>query len=246
MPLLLALQPTRKFSVWTLPPDSDEPAEHLQRHGYCVLEHAVSSEQRKRASSSLQPLLSYFQRCYDREEDEFVDVDPDRFGIVRFPRIGKGKHNIHFDPNGECEQHNVLADLASAAGLHQLLSVSHGGKAVSLRETGLSMTAPSGGEGMEYHSDGPHGENTMLMSLDQDVTPQMGALLIVPGSHLWYVAGLGHPEGSIDLGLCDESKVVHLYKAGQPVRIDARLLHAVVPNVSSSWRVVVWFIFETS
>ena len=221
-------------------------AEHLQRQGYCVLEHAVSSEQRERARSSLQPLLSHFQRCYDREEDEFKDIDPNRFGIVRFPRIGKGKHNLHFDPNGESEQHNVLAELASAAGLHQLLSISHDGKAVSLRETGVSMTAPNGGDGMEFHSDGPHGENTMLMTLDQNVTPQMGALLIVPSSHQWYVSGVGHAEGSIDLALCDASKVAHLYRAGEPVLIDARLLHAVAPNVSSSWRVVAWFIFDTS
>lgn len=49
------------------------------------------------------------------------------------------------------------------------------------------------GEGMEWHSDGAKGEFTMLLAVE-DVTADMGAVRIVPRSHLQYVDGVGHEE----------------------------------------------------
>jgi hypothetical protein len=42
-----------------------------------------------------------------------------------------------------------------------------------------------------------------------------------------------------------QEMVSYAYRAGQPMIIDARTLHSVSPNVSDSWRVVVWFIFDS-
>jgi hypothetical protein len=48
---------------------------------------------------------------------------------------------------------------------------------------------------MEWHSDGGKGEFTMLLGLE-DVNADMGALRMVPRSHLNYVEGVGHDEVS--------------------------------------------------
>lgn len=43
----------------------------------------------------------------------------------------------------------------------------------------------------------------------------------------------------------EQEMVQYAYRAGQPMIIDARTLHSVSPNVSTQWRVVVWFIFDS-
>ena len=148
----------------------------------------------------------------------------------------------------------------------------------SLRECGLSLTAPkhlvtttsescrgSGddsmnklpafGSGMELHSDGPRGENTVLMSFE-DISFEQGPLLVCPGSHDDYVDGTGHQpdhltavENSIfkrnEKGGIRGRTVYHYsYRAGQPMVIDARTLHGALTNHSNKWRVICWYIFE--
>lgn len=146
--------------------------------------------------------------------------DCDEWCISRHPRIGRGKHNIHLEAYSS-PIHEALACMAKEAGIDDLLSA-YQGKTSHLRETGLSITCPSTsaqhGEGMELHSDGPEGENTVLMAFD-DIDYSMGSLLTVPGSHDRYVEGKGH--GSIDpttvcTPLC--------YQARCPVCIDGKSL----------------------
>jgi hypothetical protein len=161
---------------------------------------------------------------YDRDEDVFIldthesleDLD-----IVRLPRIGRGKHNVHFDADTS-SQHRAMVAYAEAKGIGELLSRYHPHQhRFTLRETGLSLTRPSTssssrgtvsnppgdyndgddyddneyehGEGMEWHSDGSAGECTMLVSMDK-IDPAMGCLHVVPGTHTLYHAAKGHTD----------------------------------------------------
>ena len=99
---------------------------------------------------------------------------------------------------------------------------------------------------MEWHSDGARGEATILLGLE-NVSPDMGCLRVVPGSHLQYVDGIGHEEAVLKQNheKLEHFKVNYAYRAGKPIIIDARTLHSVDNNVSNTWRIVNWFIFDS-
>lgn len=195
---------------------------NLRVHGLCTWSGLVSEESKNSALKVLQPFVWKLIASYDHVEDEFSDIDQEAMHIVRMPRIGRGKHNIHFDPE-ESPQHAAVADVARKAHFAELLS-NYMGSPCTLRESGISMTRPynanvqpktiapleqvdgkyaklytdengdvAAGEGMEWHSDGPKGEFTILMALE-DVTAEQGSLRAVPGSHKVYVDGEGHSE----------------------------------------------------
>lgn len=210
----MELTKTRRFCVWSFQQD---PVSVLRCAGVVVLPYIDQSDE---ALAALTPLVRHLQHAYDVDDDSFNNVDFEDWGIVRLPRIGNGKHNIHFDGYNS-PQHLALARMAKEAGIDSLLST-YQGKDTQLRETGLSMTCPSNGvqhgEGMELHSDGPRGENTVLMSFE-DVSAEMGALRTVPGSHAAYIDGLGH--GLIDPNLPCQALC---YKARCPVVIDGESL----------------------
>jgi len=147
-------------------------------------------------------LIQDLIKNYDNINDEF-NINLDHYNITRLPRIGNnsllymlnnfitylltkflgsGKHNIHFDQY-ESKYHEKLNEISQIYELENLLSIYHDKKCV-LRETGISITHPVidgvSGEGMEYHSDGSLGENTVLLSLF-DIDPNQGGLKVFPG-----------------------------------------------------------------
>lgn len=227
-------------------------ASAMQKLGTCVLsginEEAALQVALQVARKALQPLITTLRACYDPVSDEF-SCDLESLGLVRLPRIGRGKHNVHLDPY-DSDVHAALADLLTQIGIPALLTRCTG-KACSVRETGFSMTSPHftapggagiAGEGMEWHSDGSAGEYTVLLSLS-DVSDDQGTLGVVPGSHLSFVDGSGHGDiADNDYSDCD---VRYAYRAGQPIVNDARTIHGVQPNRSDRWRVVTWFILDT-
>ena len=173
--------------------------EQYKRQGFCIFKDLFSQESLRKSKKSVNKIFQKLIACYDNIADEFTDFDQVENAITRMPRIGRGKHNIHFDPEFS-EQHEVLSQMIAEAGVLDLLSTVSSGKC-TLRESGMSLTRPnitlfgnaSPGEGMEWHSDGAKGEFTMLLGLD-DVEEIVGSLRIVPKSHLEYVEGIGHDE----------------------------------------------------
>ena len=175
--------------------------EKLDLFGCALCSNLILQEAGNATASVLQPLIDFLISRYDDVEDAFCDIDLERNNIIRMPRIGNGKHNIHFDPHYS-KQHLALNNLANDAGFDQLLSL-YMGKSCNLRETGISITSPVRrrspnsnpipGEGMEWHSDGSRGEATVLMAIE-DIDPDMGYLFVVPGSHREYKDGVGHEE----------------------------------------------------
>jgi hypothetical protein len=178
--------------------------------GFCIFQNIFSTKLLEKARKSLLKFANSLISRYDFGYDEFDDIDTEFYNITRMPRIGKGKHNIHFDPEFS-SQHAFLVEMIEESKMLDMLSLISQ-KTCSLRETGMSLTCPKhtsvsfsgdngngsnltvAGEGMEWHSDGAKGEYTMLMSIIEDVTWEMGSLRIVPGSHLEYVDGTGHDE----------------------------------------------------
>lgn len=173
--------------------------QQYERDGFCIFRNLFHHTHMERARKVINQIVKVLIRHYDSLEDEFQGFDREEHNIVRMPRIGRGKHNIHFDPEFS-DQHQVLFQLVAEAGVLDILSSVSGG-VCSLRESGMSLTRPQidnfgtvvAGEGMEWHSDGAKGEYTMLLGLE-DVSPDMGALRIVPKSHLEYIDGIGHEE----------------------------------------------------
>lgn len=78
---------------------------------------------------------------YDISADEFDGFNLEEHHIVRLPRIGNGKHNVHFDPEFSPE-HEALSRLIEQSVVLPYLSF-YMGKRCSLRETGMSVTRPS-------------------------------------------------------------------------------------------------------
>jgi hypothetical protein len=220
---------------------------NMRQHGLTTWGGLVPEGMRLKALKVLRPFIRKMIQAYDPLDDEFCDIDQEEMNIVRMPRIGRGKHNIHFDPQFS-EQHQVLAELAAESHFAELLT-SYMRAPCSIRESGISMTRSydnsiqhrvqpvvayrkpvdtptadsdvvdanriateqqpaehnedteeepvdlAAGEGMEWHSDGPRGEATILMALE-DVSPDQGCLRVIPNSHKIYVDGIGHTEVS--------------------------------------------------
>lgn len=237
---------------------------NLSRYGCAVLVNTIPLEALSKARKRVKALVNKcFIPYYDEVADEFCELDQNLLNITRMPRIGRGKHNIHFDPEFS-EEHKVLSELIDSSGVLNLLSAYMGGSCI-LRETGISITRPSShhtnqpqteetsaveltskyGEGMEWHSDGAKGEATMLLGLD-DMPQDQGVLRMLPGSHRQYVDGVGHDEKLIKTNQkeLERDMVEYAYKAGEPILFDARTLHSVAFNKSPDWRLVCWFIID--
>jgi ectoine hydroxylase-related dioxygenase (phytanoyl-CoA dioxygenase family) len=171
--------------------------------------------------------------------------------VLRSPRIGRGKHNVHFDAYGSA-CHSAMARLAAEGHFEELFSA-YQATECSLSETGVSLTQPRMrgvcGEGMEWHSDGGEGACTVLLSL-QDVSDEQGCVGVKPRSHLRYSPGKDMYDADatytnvLTTTANTEEEVWHGYKAGAPLLIDARTLHCARENSSDKFRVVLWFIFD--
>jgi hypothetical protein len=238
----------------------EEITRRYDQNGFCIYKNIFKQNQITSIKKNISKLVKKLISCYDYLEDEFSDFDKEVNNIVRMPRIGRGKHNIHFDPEFS-EQHQVVFQAITEAGILELLS-SVTGLVCSLRESGISITRPStlsrnemsssdmsngfsSGEGIEWHSDGAKGEFTMLMSYE-DIEKERGCVRYVPGSHLEYVEGTGFDENLIkeNLSSIEEKKIEYCYRAGEPVIFDARSLHSATNNFTEDWRVVMWFIMD--
>ena len=254
---------SRSIGAYTIIDNTDKEKnkkylKNMRLYGYVTWRGLVSEQALLKARKVVLPFAKKLIAAYDELEDEFSCIDQDEMDIVRMPRIGRGKHNIHFDPLMSA-QHAAVAELAQESHLAEVLSKYMGARC-ELRESGLSITRPynadfvskpnqcqvekqyysrdkakvntsdeqnnstesaeskiscedtnqnsnqseveveeeedqRAGEGMEWHSDGPRGEATVLLALD-DVDHEQGSLRIVPGSHNVYVDGVGHTEVS--------------------------------------------------
>jgi hypothetical protein len=157
----ISLRFTRRFSVYSLPCEVSQNLDpecvncttkslkslrffvrkRLERNGYTVIRDIFDKLLLLHAKEEVKRFFSKkLLPIYDEVMDEFDGFDLETNNITRLPRIGRGKHNVHFDPEfSSC--HTVLANLLESSSLLEALSYYMGGKC-SLRETGLSVTRP--------------------------------------------------------------------------------------------------------
>eukprot|EP01041_Mallomonas_annulata_P003786 gene3786-7520_t len=114
--------------------------DNMNKYGCCIwndlIDHTLLSDSKK----SFKRLQNILKASYDSQEDLFHGLDTETLGITRFPCIGNGKHNIHFD-SIDSEYHKILANLAESSHFSSLLSA-YQQKTCVLRETGMSVTRP--------------------------------------------------------------------------------------------------------
>lgn len=258
--IVMELQKTRLFAVIDyqsvpdqrnsgIPPEmndlcSSSTEGSLQNQGFFIWRNQSVIQLCQQLSNSFKTFQLAVRHAYDELDDNFDALDVDKYNIVRLPRIGHGKHNVHFDAY-ESRYHKLLVDFIKESSLDNVLTACMR-REMHLRETGMSVTRPLingvAGEGMEWHSDGSEGECTVLLSL-ANIQRETGALCVVPKSHKEYVLGVGHEM--IDASEMNGRQLLYHYEAGVPLIIDARTLHRVTDNFSSTWRFVIWFIFDS-
>lgn len=141
------------------------------------------------------------------------------------PYVGNASNSSSRHP------HAVMEALAKAAGVEALIKA-YCGEDVTVAETGLSITRPGGG-GLEWHADGRAGECTVIMSVD-DLPSEMGKLGVILGSHEALDRDTSEDFDAEISGVVEREarenqnagKVSYAYRAGQPIVVDARTLHA--------------------
>jgi hypothetical protein len=113
---------------------------NMHRHGLTTWRDLVPEENRLKALKSVKRFATTLIQSYDATDDEFQGIDQEEMNITRMPRIGRGKHNIHFDPQFS-EQHRILEELTHAAHFSDILTHYMGTKC-TLRESGVTITRP--------------------------------------------------------------------------------------------------------
>jgi hypothetical protein len=154
----VTLVPTVSFSVLELPENGNSAyrsskdyvasirskpkcvRDNISKYGFSILQDIMTPEKHKESLKIIKSFARELINKYDFTEDEFADVDQEEMNIVRMPRIGRGKHNIHFDPEFS-PQHKCMEEVMKQSGVLEQLSKLTS-CTCSLRETGLSMTSP--------------------------------------------------------------------------------------------------------
>jgi hypothetical protein len=111
--------PTSKFSVYSVCDDLDvkfpssrgqngysvdgegtnlkaiqQMQSNLEYCGFCIRRNILSPLGMKQLRSKLLPLVNVLQSSYNNHDDEFGELNCEKYGIVRYPRIGKGENKL--------------------------------------------------------------------------------------------------------------------------------------------------------
>lgn len=208
-------------------------------NGYLLVEDAVSPEQLAR-------LLDLTDRLIEasREVTESNDVyDLDTGHCPQAPRLTRIKIPHQRDPYFW----HVLRHSAMTEVLTDLL-----GPDTNLLTSKLNTKAPGGGRAVEWHQDWafyPHTNDHLLAFglMLEDVTPDSGPLMVIPGSHKGPV--LSHHMNGVFAGaidpddpLFDLKKAVTLTgRAGSMTVHHVRTLHGSAPNLSDRARKILFY-----
>lgn len=208
-------------------------------HGYLLVENAVSADQLAR-------LLEITDRLIEasREVTESNDIyDLDAGHGPQAPRLTRIKIPHQRDPFFW----HVLRHSAMTEVLTDLL-----GPDTNLLTSKLNTKAPGGGRAVEWHQDWafyPHTNDHLLAFglMLEDVTPDSGPLMVIPGSHKGPV--LSHHMNGVFAGaidpddpLFDLRKAVTLTgRAGSMTVHHVRALHGSAPNVSDRARKILFY-----
>ena len=218
---------------------TQEQKDFYDANGYLLVEDAVTPPQLAR-------LLDITDRLIDAsravtESSDVYDLD-DGHGPAA-PRLTRIKIPHQRDPYFW----DVLRQSAMTEVLTDLL-----GPDTNLLTSKLNTKAPGGGRAVEWHQDWafyPHTNDHLLAFglMLEDVTPDSGPLMVIPGSHRGPV--LSHHMNGVFAGaidpddpLFDLNKAVTLTgRAGSMTVHHVRTLHGSAPNVSDRARKILFY-----
>ena len=213
--------------------------EAYRRDGYLLVQNAVSPGLLARLQQVTDALIDASRAV--TESDDVYDLDkghgPDS------PRLTRIKLPHKRDP--------VYAEALKQSGMTRVLTDLLGPD-TTLITSKLNTKAPGGGAAVEWHQDWafyPHTNDDLLAFglMLEDVTPDNGPLMVIPGSHTGPV--LSHHANGVFCGAIDpedplfeRNRAVTLTgKAGDMTIHHARTLHGSAPNTSDRARKILFF-----
>jgi len=218
---------------------TQEQKDFYDANGYLLVENAVAPDQ-------LAQLLEITDRLIEasRAVTESNDVyDLDAGHGPHGPRLTRIKVPHKRDPYFW----EVLRNSAMTSVLGDLL-----GPDTNLLTSKLNTKAPGGGRAVEWHQDWafyPHTNDHLLAFglMLEDVTPQNGPLMVIPGSHKGPV--LSHHMNGVFAGAIDpddplferDRAVTLTGRAGSMTVHHVRTLHGSGPNVSDRARKILFY-----
>ena len=218
---------------------SREQIEFYHEHGYLLVENVLSDVELKTLQTITYDLIEKSKDI--TESNDAYDLDE---GHSRHtPRLTRIKLPHKQDPYFW----EVLTQSNVTRVLNDLL-----GEDTTLITAKLNTKAPGGGQAVEWHQDWafyPHTNDDLLAFgvMLEDVTPENGPLMVVPGSHKGPL--LSHKNdgefcGAInpDDPLFEKEKAVTLTgKAGSMTVHHVRALHGSAPNMSDTNRLILFY-----
>ncbi len=215
-------------------------AEHYRRDGFVVVPDLVDAETLAALREVTDQLIdasrsvSKSDAVYDLDTGH--SADSPRLTRIKLPHI----------------QHPLYWQVLSSEPVLRLLSQLLGTAALRLHTSKLNCKSPHGGRAVEWHQDWafyPHTNDDILalgIWLD-DVTPENGPLLAIPGSHKGPV--LQHCANGVFAGAIDPKdplfeidQVSALTGAAGSASVHhVRVLHGSAPNLSNCARRVLFF-----
>ncbi len=218
---------------------SREQIEFYHEHGYLLVENVLSDVELKTLQTITYDLIEKSKDitesndAYDRDEGHSRHTP--RLTRIKFPH----KQDPYF--------WEVLTQSNVTRVLNDLL-----GEDTTLITAKLNTKAPGGGQAVEWHQDWafyPHTNDDLLAFgiMLEDVTPDNGPLMVIPGSHKGPLlshkheglfCGAVHPDDP----LFEQEKAVTLTgKAGSMTVHHVRTLHGSAPNMSDKNRLILFY-----
>lgn len=209
------------------------------REGYLMVENVLSEADLAELRAITYDFIERSRTV--QESDDVFDLDDGH--SAETPRLTRIKlpHKQHpaFD--------TLLRRSAVTVVLKDLL-----GPDTMLQTSKLNTKAPGGGAAVEWHQDWafyPHTNDAMLAFgiLLEDVTPDNGPLMVIPGSHRGPI--LSHFSNDVFCGAINpDDPLFHLDKAvtltgkaGSMTVHHARTLHGSAPNLSDRNRLILFY-----
>ena len=218
---------------------SREQIEFYHEHGYLLVENVLSDVELKTLQTITYELIEKSKDI--TESNDAYDLDE---GHSRHtPRLTRIKLPHKQDPYFW----EVLTQSNVTRVLNDLL-----GEDTTLITAKLNTKAPGGGQAVEWHQDWafyPHTNDDLLAFgiMLEDVTPDNGPLMVIPGSHKGPLlshkheglfCGAVHPDDP----LFEQEKAITLTgKAGSMTVHHVRTLHGSAPNMSDKNRLILFY-----
>eukprot|EP00445_Apocalathium_hangoei_P089454 CAMPEP_0204205744 /NCGR_PEP_ID=MMETSP0361-20130328/70557_1 /ASSEMBLY_ACC=CAM_ASM_000343 /TAXON_ID=268821 /ORGANISM="Scrippsiella Hangoei, Strain SHTV-5" /LENGTH=408 /DNA_ID=CAMNT_0051169055 /DNA_START=37 /DNA_END=1260 /DNA_ORIENTATION=- len=218
-----------------------KPADAVRRHGVAKVAVALRPAT---CAALLEFVLAERSRCAAEVEAEPA-LGADRFSEVQTPRAGQDQPITRWDMRLPLAPvvHDALRELLAGGDgtLGSTFELLTGGSGAELWELGVVVSEP-GAAGQPVHFDAPARCLFSAFVALQDVAPEMGPTMFLPGTH----TQVAHRrfEAHRAAFVQEAPATVARLSAGDAVVYDSRVLHCGGENISTSQRILMYITFR--